>query len=155
MKLSRKTITRNLIGLTTLAVIATSGAGFLLVGSVNAAPAKFYSATCTIGNVPSTLAIGQTMKPTITVTNTGNYTIGAHFISFVSNNDGPTTYFKEVNVGGIKPGESKTKSLGKYTVPSNVTTSGTNNASVFAHSDVNYPNTKAFFDCSTEFTIAQ
>jgi hypothetical protein len=141
-----------------LAVLSTlAGVVFMGVASYAATPnlQKVYQATCTIGDVPATLAIGQSMTPTITVTNTGNYTIGAHFISFVDNNDGPTTYFKEVNVGSIKPGESKTESLGKYTVPSNVTTTGINNASVFAHSDVNYPNTKTFFDCSTDFTMVQ
>jgi|GEM_PF-4958988 hypothetical protein len=144
--------------ITGVAVLSTiSGVAFISATSYAATPKlqKVYQATCTIGDVPATLAIGQSMTPTITVTNTGNYTIGAHFISFVDNNDGPTTYFKEVNVGSIKPGESKTKNLGKYTVPSNVTTTGTNNASVYAHSDVNYPNTKTFFDCSTDFTMVQ
>jgi hypothetical protein len=148
----------NKIMIASLAVISTVvGAALITATSYAATPKlqKVYQATCTIGDVPATLAIGQSMTPTITVTNTGNYTIGAHFISFVDNNDGPTTYFKEVNVGSIKPGESKTKNLGKYTVPSNVTTTGTNNASVYAHSDVNYPNTKTFFDCSTDFTMVQ
>lgn len=150
--ISKKLIIINLAVLSTIAgVVFMSAASYAAVPK----PLKVYQATCTIGDVPSTLAIGQSMTPTITVTNTGNYTIGAHFISFVDNNDGPTTYFKEINVGGIKPGESKIESLGKYTVPSNVTTTGTNNASVFAHSDVNYPNTKAFFQCSADFTIVQ
>ncbi|HUA13114.1 MAG TPA: hypothetical protein VL989_01280 [Candidatus Sulfotelmatobacter sp.] len=150
-------ITNKIMIASFMAISTITGAALITATSYASTPnlQKVYQATCTIGNVPATLAIGQSMTPTITVTNTGNYTIGAHFISFVDNNDGPTTYFKEVNVTGIKPGESKTKNLGKYTVPSDVTTTGTDNASVYAHSDLNYPNTKTFFQCSTEFTIIQ
>lgn len=153
----KQTISKRLVVIN-LAILSTiAGVVFMSAASYAAStkPPKIYSATCAITNVPTTLAIGQSMTPAIKVTNTGNYTIGAHFISFVDNNDGPTTYFKEINVESIKPGESKTKSLGKYTVPPNVTTTGTNNASVFAHSDPNYTNTKAFFQCSADFTIVQ
>lgn len=108
-----------------------------------------YSAKCTIGNVPATLARGTAMQPQITITNTGTGVLVPHMISFVGTNGGPTTYFKEKSAR-LTPGQTKTIKVGNYAAAANTPTGP---STVFAHSDTNFKSTKVYFDCQQAFQL--
>lgn len=146
--ISKRLIVINLAVLSTIAgVVFMSGASYAAAPK----PPKVYQATCTITNVPSTLALGSTMKPELTVTNTGNATISPHMITPIAT-PGTTTYLKEKYVGSVAPGESKTVNLGKFTPTNNY---ALGDSGILSHSDVNYPSTHAYFWCVTYFTLVQ
>lgn len=149
----KQTITSKRLIITSLAIASTiSGMVFMSVASYAAPkPPKVYSATCSITNVPATLALGETMNPVLTITNTGTGNIHPRMITPVGTY-GPTTYLKEKADGPITPGNSKSINLGKYTPTSE---DAIGEASILSHSDLNYPGAHIFFDCVTDFTIVQ
>jgi len=132
---------------------AVIGAAFITATSY-AAPTKqstVYSATCTITNVPTTLAIGATMEPELTVTNTGTGNLRPFMITPIAI-PGSTVYLKEKSVGLVAPGQSKTVNLGKFT-PSSGDALGA--SGILSHSDLNHPSTHVYFGCTTDFTLVQ
>lgn len=151
IKLSETGIAHYVVPMLIIAIAAITGTGYLV--ATNADSLTSYAATCSINNVPTQLSSTATMQPTITVTNTGTGNLAPHMISFVSTNDGPTTYFNEVGFGTIKPGKSATKPLVLDYSPSLVVNAPAGSAQVYSHSDLNYPGTKVFFQCYTNFTI--
>jgi len=148
-----RTISKRLIITGLVALSTVSGMMFLSVTSYAASPKppKIYSATCTITNVPATLALGATMKPILTVTNTGTGNLRPYMITPIAT-PGTTTYLKEKSVGLVTPGQSKSVSLGTFT-PSSGYALG--DSGILSHSDLNYSGTHVSFDCVTYFTLVQ
>ena len=140
--------------ITSLAVLSTiSGMVFISATSyaTSPKPPKVYSATCTITNVPSSVALGVTINPKLTVTNTGTGNLRPYMITPVAT-PGTTTYLKEKSVGLVTPGQSKTVKLGKFTPASDF---ALGESSILSHSDVNHPSTHVYFECITDFTLVQ
>lgn len=106
------------------------------------------SATCTINNLPDSIMAGSTIKPSISVTNTGTTPLAPSMISFVSGNNS-TSYFKEANLPIIQPGASVSASLGSYKTAANYY----GIAGVYAHSDLNKSAADADFNCQKNFTV--
>ncbi len=169
-RLNQHGFAHDLVIIAIVVVFAIAGAGYLVAshaascnpvsGSTSAATSNGcaasgpvsssqYAANCTINNIPSSIAIGATLTPTITITNVGTKSISPHMISYTTISNGPTTYFSEISFGAIPHGKSKTKSLPGYTIPAN-SLIGTNNLEVGTHSDLNFKASKVYFSCYSQ-----
>ena len=114
-----------------------------------------YEVSCSVGNVPSVMKIGDPVNPKVTVKNTGTAAISPSLrrivVDLLSNGSqyGDRSVGNFVNVGTISAGSSKTISIGGYWLQDGTSTGSGGQKLIFENDQSTAP---YGFECTKTFT---